>query len=121
MPCVRFARPEAPVDGEDKVRALRAIVDHITPGRWDEARPPSDSELRLTTVLRMPIDEASAKVRAAGPVDEAEDLELPVWAGQVPVSPYFAAPVDADDLTAGLTVSPAVARLRNGGGSQPAA
>ena len=63
-----------PVEGDEKMAALRAIVDHITPGRLDEARPPSDLELRQTSVLRMPIDEASAKIRAGGPADEDEDL-----------------------------------------------
>jgi hypothetical protein len=100
-----------PVEGDEKVRGLRAIVEHITPGRWDEARPPSDLELRQTVVLKMPIEEASAKVRAAGPADDIEDLDLPIWAGQVPITPHFAAPVDADDLAAGIEVSPAVTRL----------
>jgi nitroimidazol reductase NimA-like FMN-containing flavoprotein (pyridoxamine 5'-phosphate oxidase superfamily) len=105
----------APVDGPDKVIGLRAIVEHITPGRWDEARPPSDTELRQTAVLRMPIEEASAKIRAAGPADEAEDLALPIWAGQVPITPHFSPPMDADDLVAGIAVSPAIARLGRSG------
>jgi nitroimidazol reductase NimA-like FMN-containing flavoprotein (pyridoxamine 5'-phosphate oxidase superfamily) len=99
------------VDGDDKVTGLRAVVEHITPGRWDEARPPSDQELRKTSVLRMPITEASAKIRATGPVDEAEDLDLPVWAGEVPVTSHFGVPVAADDLQEGIALSPAVVRL----------
>jgi uncharacterized protein len=101
-----------PAEGDDKIRGLHAIVDHITPGRWEESRRPSDSELRQTAVLRMTIEEASAKVRTGGPADDAEDLTLPVWAGQVAVSQHFAAPVDAEDLPAGIGPSAAVAELR---------
>ncbi len=101
----------SPVEGDDKVLGLRAIVDHITPGRWDEARPPNDLELRQTALLRMPIEEASAKIRVGGPADDVEDLTLPVWAGQVPITPQFATAVDADDLEDGIVLSPAVARL----------
>ncbi|HEY5251286.1 MAG TPA: pyridoxamine 5'-phosphate oxidase family protein [Acidimicrobiales bacterium] len=102
------------VVGDEKTSALRAIVDHITPGRWDEARPPSELELRQTSVLRMPIEEASAKIRAAGPADDAEDISLPIWAGQMPLVPRFGAPMDADDLPDGIDISPAVARLAAG-------
>jgi nitroimidazol reductase NimA-like FMN-containing flavoprotein (pyridoxamine 5'-phosphate oxidase superfamily) len=101
----------APVEGDEKHSGLRAIVDHITVGRWDEARPPSDVELRQTTVLRLPIDEASAKIRVGGPADEVDDLHLPIWAGQVPVTQSFGPPRHADDLPEGVVVSPAVARL----------
>jgi len=101
----------SPVEGDDKVLGLRAIVEHIAPGRWGEARPPNDLELRKTALLRMPIDEASAKVRVGGPADDVEDLVLPIWAGQVPITPHFATPVDAEDLRDGIVVSPAVARL----------
>jgi len=100
-----------PVDGDDKVVGLRAVVDHITPGRWDEARRPSDAEMRQTAVLRLPIDEASAKIRATGPVDDAEDVDLPIWAGQVPVVPHFGTPVPAADLNGAIALSPAVGRL----------
>jgi len=102
------------VVGDEKTSALRAIVDHITPGRWDEARPPSELELRQTSVLRMPIEEASAKIRAAGPADDAEDISLPIWAGQMPLVPRFGAPMDAADLPDGIDISPAVARLAAG-------
>ena len=105
------------VDGDEKMAALRAIVDHITPGRFDEARPPSELELRQTSVLRLPIDEASAKIRAAGPADDEEDLALPIWAGQLPLAPHFASPMDADDLPGGIALSPAVARLAGGAGT----
>ncbi|HXQ63065.1 MAG TPA: pyridoxamine 5'-phosphate oxidase family protein [Acidimicrobiales bacterium] len=99
------------VEGDEKLLGLRAIVEHITPGRWDEARRPTDLELRQTAAVRMPIEEASAKIRVGGPADDLEDLGLPIWAGQVPVTARFASPLDADDLHDGIGVSPAVSRL----------
>ena len=69
-----------------KVEALRALVERIKPGRWEEARQPNEAELRQTTVMAIPLDEASAKVRTGGPRDEDEDYGLPVWAGVVPLS-----------------------------------
>jgi nitroimidazol reductase NimA-like FMN-containing flavoprotein (pyridoxamine 5'-phosphate oxidase superfamily) len=71
---------------EDKLYGLEVIVGHITPGRWNDARRPSSQELKATSVLRLPIDEASAKVRAHGAKDEPEDLSLPVWAGVLPLT-----------------------------------
>lgn len=69
----------------DKRHAFDTIVEHVLPGRSAVARPTNDAELRATLVLRLPIDEASAKARAGGPVDDADDMELPVWAGVVPL------------------------------------
>jgi uncharacterized protein len=73
-----------PVDGDEKVAALKAISEHLRPGRWDEVRPPSEVELRQTAVLRIEVEDMSAKVRTGGPIDEPEDMDLPVWAGVVP-------------------------------------
>jgi uncharacterized protein len=73
-----------PVDGDEKVAALKAISEHLCPGRWDEVRPPSEVELRQTAVLRIEVEDMSAKVRTGGPIDEPEDMDLPVWAGVVP-------------------------------------
>jgi uncharacterized protein len=73
------------VPDEQKRAALHALTDRLAPGRWDEARQPTDQELKATWILELPIDEASAKVRSGGPEDEPEDEDLPVWAGVVPV------------------------------------
>ena len=73
------------VDGEEKREALRALTEQLAPGRWEEARQPTDQELKATWILSLPLDEASAKVRTGGPEDEPEDVDLPVWAGVVPV------------------------------------
>ena len=73
------------VDGEEKREALRALTQQLAPGRWDESRQPTDLELKATWILALPLNEASAKVRTGGPEDEPEDVDLPVWAGVVPV------------------------------------
>jgi nitroimidazol reductase NimA-like FMN-containing flavoprotein (pyridoxamine 5'-phosphate oxidase superfamily) len=72
-----------PVD--DKRTALRALTEQLAPGRWDEARQPTEQELKATSILALPIDEASAKVRSGPEEDEPEDVDLPVWSGVVPV------------------------------------
>lgn len=80
---VLFGQAERIEAAEDKRRALEAFTEKLVPGRWADVRPPSERELRGTSVLRLPLDEASAKVREGGPVDEEADYELPVWAGTV--------------------------------------
>jgi uncharacterized protein len=73
------------VAADEKREALRALTEQLAPGRWDEARQPTDKELKATWILWLPLDEASAKVRTGPEEDDAEDLDLPVWAGVVPV------------------------------------
>lgn len=73
------------VEGEEKVRALEAFVDHIVPGRSAEARPPDERELAATLVIAVPLDEASAKVRTGPPSDDEADMALDVWAGVIPL------------------------------------
>ena len=73
------------VEDAEKREALRALTEQLAPGRWDEARQPTATELKATWILSLPLDEASAKVRTGPEVDEPDDLDLPVWAGVVPV------------------------------------
>ncbi len=87
----------------DKLRALEAFVDHVLPGRFAEVRPPSEAELKATTVLRLPIREASAKVRTGPPVDDEEDYALPCWAGVVPLATQAGPPVPDPRLDPGVT------------------
>ena len=82
---VVFGRAKVIEDREEKMAALTALSEHMIPGRWDEVRGPNDRELQLTTVLSIPLSEASAKVRTGPPVDDEEDYELPVWAGVIPL------------------------------------
>ena len=77
----------------ERLRALEAIVEHVAPGRWGQVRPPNDRELKATMVLRLPIVEASAKIRTGPPLDDAEDLGGPCWAGHVPLRLVALAPV----------------------------
>ncbi len=73
-------------DLEEKRAALQAVVEHIVPGRWDDVRAPTENELKATSVLAIPIDEASAKVRSGGPLDDEEDYALSAWAGVIPLT-----------------------------------
>jgi uncharacterized protein len=82
-------------DGDAKVAALRALTEQLAPGRWEEARQPTEQELKATWILALPIDEASAKVRTGPPEEEPGDEELPVWSGVVPVH-LAAAPSEYD-------------------------
>ena len=78
--------PRVVEDEDERLDALRAIVDHLVPGRWDQVREPSTQDLAKTRVLALPLEEASVKVRTGGPNDEPEDAELPVWAGELPLT-----------------------------------
>ena len=80
-------------DPGEKLLALRSIVEHVMPGRFEDARGPNPQELTATTVLRMPIEEASAKIRTGPPIDDEEDHQLPYWAGEIPVRLEVASPV----------------------------
>ena len=87
---------------DEKLAALRTIVEHVIPGRSDEARGPSDQELKATEVVGLEIHEASAKVRTGGPVDAAEDHALPVWAGELPLRLTACEPMPDPDCAAPL-------------------
>ncbi len=73
-------------DENEKMEALRSFTEHIVPGRWREVRLPNANELKATTVLALPLNEASAKIRMGNPVDDAEDYALNIWAGVLPLA-----------------------------------
>ena len=81
-----FGRASSIEDPAEKDATLEAFFERIHPGRWAEVRPPSVKELAATLVIRIPIEEVSAKVRGGGPIDDAEDMSWPVWAGVVPTA-----------------------------------
>lgn len=85
-------------DRDEKLRALAALLDHVAAGRSADSRPPNSRELAGIAVLALDLIEVSAKVRAGGPVDDAEDAVLPHWAGVVPLGLAAATPIPADDL-----------------------
>jgi nitroimidazol reductase NimA-like FMN-containing flavoprotein (pyridoxamine 5'-phosphate oxidase superfamily) len=89
---VVLGKGEPVVDEDEKLAALRTIVEHVQPGRWDVARRPNEKEMKATLVLRLPIEEASAKVRTGPPIDDEEDYALPVWAGVIPLRLTASAP-----------------------------
>lgn len=95
---VALGRASEITDRDEKLRALEAIVEHVAPGRWRVARPPTDKELAATRVMALPLDEVSAKVRKGGPIDDADDMALPVWAGEIPLQIAVGAPIPASDL-----------------------
>ncbi len=80
-------------DPQEKLQALRALSKHILPGRWQEVRSPNERELKATLVLRLPIEEFSAKVRQGAVVDDAEDYSFPTWAGVIPLEMVAGEPI----------------------------
>lgn len=82
---VVFGKAKIINDKAKKLAALRAFTEHVIPHRWSEVRPPTEIELKATIVLALPITEASAKIRAGDPTDDAEDYEMDVWAGVIPL------------------------------------
>jgi uncharacterized protein len=95
-----------------KMRAIRALVEHLIPGRWDDARSPNPTEMKATSVLEMPIDEASAKMRTGPALDEEEDYALPYWAGVLPFARGMQAPVRDPKLKRGITAPRYIERYR---------
>ena len=81
-------------DSDAKLEALRALSEHIIPGRWDDVRGPNEREMQQTTVLALPLTEASAKIRTGPPVDDEQDYELDVWAGVIPLRLLAESPID---------------------------
>ena len=102
-------------DIAEKLSALEAIVEHIVPGRWSEARQPSENELKATSVLALPIDECSAKLRSGPPQDDEADYALAVWAGVIPLSSQPGAPLADPRLDDRLPVPSSAADYRRPG------
>jgi hypothetical protein len=89
---VIVATPRLLEDLADKRRAMACLVDHVVPGRTDEARPPTDAELLQITVVEVPIETASVKARTGGPIEDPDDLGNGAWGGVIPVTTTFGAP-----------------------------
>jgi nitroimidazol reductase NimA-like FMN-containing flavoprotein (pyridoxamine 5'-phosphate oxidase superfamily) len=95
---VVYGRPRVVVDRREQLDACRAIVHHVLPGRERDARMPTERELEQTAILAIPLEEASAKIRTGPPKDDPEDLELPIWAGVLPLRLVPGEPEPAPDL-----------------------
>jgi len=101
---VVFGRATLIEDREEKIAALLALSEHIIRGRWNDVREPTEQELRATTVLSLPLVEASAKIRTGPPLDDEEDYALPVWAGVVPLKLEAGEPIPDPRLSAEIRV-----------------
>jgi len=91
-------------DRDAKLAALRVLSEHIIPGRWKDSRQPNEKELKATTVLRLPIEEFSAKVREGPVVDDEEDYSFATWAGTIPLTTVAGDPLSDDRLLDGVAV-----------------
>ena len=97
-------------DGHD--HALKVITEHLLPGRWAEVRPMLAKERKATGVLAMRIDTAATKTRTGGPVDDAADYDLPIWAGVIPVVTALGRPVDDNRVVEGPPCPPSLDAAR---------
>jgi uncharacterized protein len=98
-----FGEARLLTDPAQRTMALRTITEHLTPGQWSYARQPTAKELAATSVLELPLAEASVKIRTGGPHDEPEDYAIDLWAGVVPVTTAFGAPEPDAYLRPGIT------------------
>jgi len=101
---VVFGKAKVISDEAEKLNALKAFTEHIIPGRWSEIRPPTEKELKATTVLLLPLQEASAKIRTGNPVDNEEDYAMNVWAGVIPLKMSAGKPVADAKLKDGISI-----------------
>ena len=103
------------MDPSEKLAALRAIIEHIVPGRWEQVREPDEKELKATAVLALPIEEASAKIRNGGPADDEEDLALDAWAGTLPLRMRTEPPTPEPGLRSGIELPANLSAYRRPG------
>jgi len=91
-------------DPKEKLEGLKVLSDHILPGRWDDSRQPNEQELKATSLLRVPIEEFSAKVRTGPPIDDGEDMNFPTWAGVLPLGTKAGVPISDPQLDAAVGI-----------------
>lgn len=101
---VVLGRAELVTDADEKYAALEAFTEHIIPGRWPEIRWPNELEMKATSVLRLPIEEASAKIRTGDPKDDEEDYAMNVWAGTLPLETVPGEPITDAKLPKGIEI-----------------
>ncbi|HKJ18273.1 MAG TPA: pyridoxamine 5'-phosphate oxidase family protein [Xanthomonadales bacterium] len=99
-----FGNAKAIEDSDEKLAAFDALVEHLAPGRTAELRPSSKKEVNATLILKLPIETFSIKSRSGPPSDASYDIDLPVWAGVVPISLTEGNPEDAPDLAEGIKI-----------------
>ena len=101
---VVLGKAELVEDADEKYRILEAFTEHVIPGRWPEIRWPNELELKATSVLKLPITEASAKIRTGDPKDDEEDYQMNIWAGVLPLRVEKGEPVPDTRLTEGIDI-----------------
>jgi nitroimidazol reductase NimA-like FMN-containing flavoprotein (pyridoxamine 5'-phosphate oxidase superfamily) len=106
-----FGGPQLVEDAGAKLEALRVITEHTMPGRWNELRAPHEREIKMTGVIRLDIDSASAKVSQGMPDDEDEDYDIPIWAGVLPLESRLTSLQSDDRIPEGVEASATVKRL----------
>ncbi len=106
-----FGKPKLVTARDEKMKALEVITENFISGRWNEARHPNEKEFEATLVIAIPIDSASAKVRAEGVSDEKADLDLNIWAGVVPLEMIARDPISESDLKTGIAVPDSVKKF----------
>lgn len=99
---VVLGKAELVTDASEKNKALEVITNHFVPGRWDDCRLPNELELKATSVLKLAINEASAKIRTGDPIDDDEDYSLPYWAGVLPLKLTPGKPLNDAKLSPGV-------------------
>jgi hypothetical protein len=108
-----FGQPRILESADEKLRAMNIISEHTMPGRWNELRPPHDREVKMTGVIALDIDAASAKVSAKMPEDDEEDYAIPVWAGILPLTSCLGTLQDDGRLHEGVEPSAAVLAMQH--------
>ena len=107
-----FGTPALIDDRDEKLAAMQVISEHLMPGRWDELRAPLDREIKMTGIIRIDIESASAKISAkSSPDDEKDDYDIPIWAGILPLESRYTELVDGERLIDGVEPSPVVKAL----------
>ena len=110
---VLFGQGHLIEEADEKLRAMQTFTERLLPGRWDDARRPNEKEIKATSVVAIPIELASAKVRTGPPGDDEEDLALPVWSGVLPLKQQFLSPQNAPNLAGNIPVPQYVADYLN--------
>ena len=108
-----FGVPKLIDDRDEKLHAMQIISEHTMPGRWNEVRASKDREIKMTGVIKLAIESASAKVSSGMPEDEDEDYEIPIWAGVLPIKSQLGIVEDHDRLLPNIVPSAAVLAMQN--------
>ncbi len=106
-----FGKAELVNDKTERYNVLKIITNQIIPDRWEEVRLPNEKEMKATKILKIPITEASAKIRTGPPIDDKSDYDLPIWAGVLPINTSFGTPIADDVLDKNILLPESVKKL----------